>query len=363
MKYVLPVFLLLCLFFAALWGGQGNVEKRANPSETGKERVSFVPSELHDEPILTSESVLGAVGSIPQVSGFILFQHGEIIDEQYWRNHGRGQTRNIKSASKNILSTLVGIAIEQGHISSIDDPISNYLSDSMNGVEPEAKQNITIKHLLTMSSGLESTSFGNYGRWVVSRNWVQFVLNGNLVNEPGSQMHYSTGDTHLLSAVLTSATGMSTRRYAEEVLFGPLNVRVGGWDRDPQGIYFGGNNLALSPGALLAYGRLYLDGGVYNGEQVVPRSWVEESFRTEFENTSFNPRGHSYGYLWWNNTFGGQEAWFAWGYGGQYVFVMPALDAVVVLTGNPDARGRGANNVIYRLMDEAIVPYLVANRR
>lgn len=89
---------------------------------------------------------------------------------------------------------MVGIAIEQGHISSIDDPISLYLTDSMNGVEPAAKKNITIKHLLTMSSGLESTSFGNYGRWVVSQNWVKFVLNGNLISEPGSHMRYSTGN-------------------------------------------------------------------------------------------------------------------------------------------------------------------------
>lgn len=306
----------------------------------------------------TLETVLEAVSAVPEITGFILYQNGQVAMEQYWRGHRRDRPQNIKSASKTILSTLVGIAVEQGHIASLDDPVSKYIPRYFENIDEEMKKTITIRHLLTMSSGLESTSFGNYGRWVASRDWVGAVLRGRLLNEPGSVMRYSTGDTHILSAVLATATGKSTRRYAEEVLFRPMGIRVGGWDVDPQGVHFGGNNMALSPDALLRFGQLYLNGGVFRDTRIVSQEWVTASFEDHFIATSFNPRGHNYGYLWWNNRFAGEKAWFAWGYGGQYVFVIPDHDAVVVFTGNPDSRSRGANNFIYNAMDEAVMPWV-----
>lgn len=307
----------------------------------------------------TSDPMIRSVAAIPGVSGFMVVQNGELIHEQYWNGHRRDRPQNIKSASKTVLSALVGIAIRQGHIASVDDPIQRYIPDWVDSLQPPEKRDITIRHLLTMSSGLQSTSFGSYGAWVNTRDWVKSALDQPLMSEPGSRMSYSTGDTHILSAVLTAATGMSTLRYAQQHLFTPLGVRIGGWDRDPKGIYFGGNNMSLSPEALLAFGQMYLNEGMHNGKQVVPKEWVDESMRTRFVATSFNPRGHSYGYLWWNNVFGGHQAYFAWGYGGQYVFVIPSLDAVVVITCNPDSRTRGVNDIIYSAMDDAIVPYLV----
>lgn len=318
----------------------------------------------------TREDLRLRLTEIPGLSGVLLFQSGEVVFEQYWRGHRRDRPQNIKSASKSVLSALVGRALADGHIKSLDDPISMYLTRqyaaipddrraaSFPGGASATKNDITIRHLLTMSSGLASTSFGSYGRWVLSPDWVQFVLNSALEAAPGARMQYSTGDTHLLAAVLAAATGTSVRRYAERVLLGPLGARVGGWDTDPQGIHFGGNNMALSPQALLNFGRVYLDGGRWNGTQLLPETWVQETLTAHFRHTSFNPRGHHYGYLWWSNIFGGYETWFAWGYGGQYVFVLPELDAVVVITGNPDTRNRGANDVIYRVMDEAVVPFL-----
>ena len=322
--------------------------------------VSF--SDANHNAIITPDELYQAVGNIPDVSSFIVYQHGELKAERFWRNHQRNRQLNIKSASKNLLSTLVGFALQDGFIESIDDPISRYLSGYMRTVQSEAKQRITVRHLLTMSSGLPSTSFGNYGRWVASRDWTRAALGGELEAEPGTRMRYSTGDTHILSAVLTEATGMSTRAYAESRLFQPIGVRIGGWDRSPEGYYFGGNNMALSPAGLLEYGKLYLNGGRFNGDQLLPEAWVIESMQPVFRNTSFNPRGHNYGYLWWSNTFGNAvtkaEVFFAWGYGGQYVFVIPSLDAVVVITGNPDTRSRGMNGLIYQTMDEFVVPFL-----
>lgn len=240
----------------------------------------------------------------------------------------------------------------------IDTPISGYLPQYFAPISKNDKRRtITVRHLLTMSSGLPSTSIYNYGEWVSSRDWIAYALSQDLVYEPGSRMTYSTGDTHLLAAVLASAAGTPLRAYAQRHLFDALGVQIGGWDRDPQGNYFGGNNMALSPQALLAFGRLYLDGGVYEARRVLSKDWIDASWTPRFLNSSFNTR-HDYGYLWWHTRYAGHSAWFAWGYGGQFLFVLPSLNAIVVFTGDPDARTRGGNDAIYDLMEQTIVPHL-----
>jgi CubicO group peptidase (beta-lactamase class C family) len=293
-----------------------------------------------------------------RISSFILFQHDRIHSEYY--SKGRSFTRpiNIKSAAKSVLNALTGIAVQRGEIASLDTPISTYLPQYFRAFSrQDPRREITVRHLVTMSSGLPSTSIYNYGAWVSSRDWVAYALNQELANAPGKRMTYSTGDTHLLAAVLTSATKTPLRAYAQRHLFGPLGVEIGGWDRDPQGNYFGGNNLALSPKALLAFGRLYLDDGVCNDRRLLSHQWIKDSWTPRFFNSSYNAR-HDSGYLWWHTKFAGQSTWFAWGYGGQFLFIVPALDAVVVFTGNPDATTRGGNNEIYDLMERTIVPYL-----
>ncbi len=298
------------------------------------------------------------VQEIPQVTSFQLYQNGEILSEYYRGTMHRNHPVNIKSASKSVLSALIGIAIREGYIESVDDRAARYLPGYFEALDNPEKKNITIRHLLTMSSGLESTSFRNYARWVTSSDWVSHVLQGDLEQSPGSHMNYSTGDTHLLSAVLTGATGMSSRRFAVRNLFGPMGITLGGWDRDPAGYYFGGNNMAVSPAGLLEIGRMYLQGGNYEDRQILPSDWVDTTLTARFRDVSYNYRNHDYGYLWWRNDFAGYEVWFAWGYGGQYLFIIPELNAVTVFTGNPDQRAAGGNNGIYQVLEEDIIPGL-----
>ena len=134
------------------------------------------------------------------------------------------------------------------------------------------RADITLEDLLTMRSGLETTSNRNYGRWVQSRNWVTHALSRPLVDEPGGQMIYSTGSTHVLSALITRASGMTTRMFAERYLGRPLGVSFPEWPRDPQGIYFGGNDMLLTPRAMVAVGELYLQGGAIDGLELVSPS-------------------------------------------------------------------------------------------
>ncbi len=290
------------------------------------------------------------------LNGLIIARNGAIVAEAYYRGMRPDEDTNIKSASKSVLSALVGIALAEGHLDSLDQPIAPLFPAYFDDDTDPRKRQITLRDLLTMRSGLETTSFGNYGRWVTSDDWVRFALDQPLERPPGTDMIYSTGTSHLVSAILTKATGMNTKAYAQSRLFGPLGIAPPSWQQDPQGIYFGGNNLALSPRDLLTFGRLYLNDGRYGGQQILPSGWARTSTRRHVLDSY---RGFSYGYFWWIEAFAGIRTHFAWGYGGQYVFVIPGLDLVVVCTSDLQNRPSGIgdhNERIYTLLGEYVLP-------
>ena len=316
---------------------------------------------------ITSAELRAHASELYPLNSLIISAGDTLRDRYYFNGQRRNETLNIKSASKSLLSALVGIAIEQGHIDSLRQPVHVYLDDYFARLpdtkETQRKKTITVRDLLLMSSGLESTSGPGYGRWVISDNWTMYALEQPLVNEPGSVMDYSTGDSHILSAVLSRATGRSILRYARQNLFYPMNMKCTGWQRSPEGFYFGGNNVSLRPIDLLKYGRLYLNKGRYNGQQLVPESWVKESTQP-YKETTIKGEGesdyHKFGYLWWNHTFGGYRTFFGLGFGGQYVFVLEELDAVVVMTHSiVDHTQYGRNKrQSYKLLEEWVIPYL-----
>ena len=274
------------------------------------------------------EEALTLAADLPRLHSLIVSRRGEILVERYYNGARATRLANIKSAAKSIISALVGVAIDRRLIPGTGTPIVQYFPTLAKDREP-AKQKITVEDLLTMRSGLETTSNRNYGAWVQSRNWVQHALARPLLSTPGSEMDYSTGNTHLLSAILTKATGKSTWQFASEQLAVPLGFTLAQWPRDPQGIYFGGNDMLMTPRQMLAFGQLYLDRGRVKGRQVVPESWIDRSFITRAR--SFWS-GQEYGYGWWMRELGGHRAYFAWGFGGQYIFVIPSLDLVIVTT-------------------------------
>jgi len=299
---------------------------------------------------------LDDIFDIGTVQSLMIEQNDELIYEKFRGGMSRNTTTNIKSASKSVLSLLAGIAIDQGRMD-IDETLGDYFPEFFREHPDSVKKSITIRNLLTMRSGLETTSFHNYGRWVMSDNWVRFALSQPLKGTPGRRMAYSTGTSHLLSVILTKATGMTTRQFAEEHLFGSMNIRVGGWDRDTQGYYMGGNNLAISPLALLKIGTLVLNRGEHDGKQLVPASWINES--TEIYTRS-NYNDYDYGYMWWRRETGGQNLIFAWGNGGQYIFILPELNAVVSITSNVEAgnRSRRYQRRIFTYLERKLIPYL-----
>ena len=293
--------------------------------------------------------------ALTRFRSLLVHWRGSLVREHYFRGATRSQPANIKSASKSIIASLVGIAIARGQIRGVRQPIAELLPDATRDLDP-LKRAITVEDLLTMRSGLQSTSFENYGAWVTSRNWVRDALRRPLVAEPGGPMIYSTGSSHLLSAILTRATGMSTHRYAERMLARPLGMPLRAWTRDPQGIYFGGNEMRMTPREMIAFAVLHLNGGrAPNGAQVIPRAWIDSAW---VRRTQSGWSGQDYGYGWWIRRSGAHDVYFGWGYGGQFIFVVPTLDLVVVTTSDPNAtnRERGHLEAIYDILDYSIVP-------
>ena len=315
------------------------------PAELGRPGVP----PRSEPPEFSVGPAIEAAEKLPRQRSLLISHHGELILERYFNGAHSKQVANIKSASKSVVSALIGIAIERGLIPSVDTPLATFFPELLGTKADQRKQQITIEDLLTMRSGLEPTSNRNYGRWIASSNWVRHVLNRPMVSVPGFGMHYSTGNTHLLSAILTKASGGSTWKFANEALAKPLGMTLARWPRDPQGIYFGGNDMELTPLQMMAFGELYANQGRANGLQVVPAEWVQ---------TSFVPRTRSrwserlYGYGWWMRELAGQRAYYAWGYGGQYVFVVPGIELVVVATSSSNpGPGRGSHR---RALDELV---------
>jgi CubicO group peptidase (beta-lactamase class C family) len=265
-----------------------------------------------------------------------------------------------------VISALVGIAIADGHLRGTDQPLAELLPDAARGLD-SARRAITLGDLVSMRAGLQSTSFEGYGAWVTSGNWVRAALARPVVapaGHDGGPMIYSTGNTHLLSAALTRATRASTLAYARRALGRPIGIRLLPWPTDPQGIYFGGNEMRMTPREMLRFGALYLHEGrapadaPEPGRQVVPRAWID---------SSWVPRGRSgwsgeaYGYGWWIRSAPGRRdvhpVYFAWGYGGQFVFVVPSLSLVVVATSDPEpSRRDGAHlRALHDVLDSVVV--------
>lgn len=297
--------------------------------------------------------------AIPSVRSLFVQKNDSLLIQKYFDGQQPGRPMNMKSASKSIISLLVGIAIDRGLIESKDQPIYHYFPEYFERLpaSDSLKRTITIEDLLTMRSGLETTSFHNYGRWVTSDDWVTFVLEQPMVEKPGGEMVYSTGTSHLLSVIVEKASGMTTRAFAEAYLFRPLHIEPGGWQQDPDGYYFGGNNLALKPSDMVKIGQMALNGGTYEGTRIVSKEWIRSSFKT-YTRSNYNP--YDYGYMWWNRRVGDYKVFFAWGYGGQYIFMLPELDAVVVITSSlaGATQSRRYKEPVFELLQSELIPVL-----
>lgn len=300
-------------------------------------------------------SALQFASEHPPLSSLVIATADTVLAEGYWRGGGPHRSTNVKSVSKSVLAALVGIALERGELSSLDTPIETWFPEHDDLFENPIRARIRLEDLLTMRSGLETTSFYNYGAWVAETNWVRGQLRMPMEFEPGEVMRYSTGASHLVSVILERATGVRPSVYAARHLFGPLGISGVSWDRDPQGHDFGGNNLAMTPRQLVRFGQLHLRGGEFEGQRILPEDWVRSAWRPR---TRSHWNGYGYGYFWWFRSFDGTPVYYAWGHGGQRVLVLPEPGLVVIITSGLPANGRSRRHV-NRTIDRLLVQHVI----
>jgi hypothetical protein len=303
--------------------------------EKNPEAIVVSPYPLADEKNIDGERLAEAfntVRQIPQMKAFLVARNGMIVAEESFNDFQPGSLHDVRSVTKSITSILIGIAIQLGFISSVDQPIADYLEPLVE-IFPEEQRAITIRHLLTMSGGYDWAEFGDwseYSHWNNAPNQLEYILNKPVIHSPGTIFNYNDGASHLLSLIITQASGMNTHEFAKQYLFTPLEIEGTVWLADNQGYSKGCVGLQLSPQDMFKLGQLYLQGGEFNGVQIVSSEWVVESTRPQISTYGVIPYGANYGYLWWNDNIRGYQTYLAMGYGGQFIFCVPRLNLVVV---------------------------------
>ncbi len=291
---------------------------------------------------------------------FLIFKSDSIVFEKYYNGFNNTQSVNVKSVSKSILSLLLGIMDDEKLIQSINDPIYRYFPKLFDDTVFCTKCNITIEHLLTMSSGLRSTSGEYYSDWTLSENWMQYVLQQEMLYNAGEQFNYSTGNTHLLSGIMEEVIDISLYKFASHFLFNEIDASIKFWEQDPQGYYTGGNNMYLTPRDMGQVGLLVLNKGLYNNKRIISNEWIEKStsIHVPFENKENTDSifCEGYGFLWWVYRLGETPLILAAGYGGQLIAIIRELDLVIVSTSDWDKQVDGRKDELLRIIKNMVIP-------
>lgn len=282
------------------------------------------------------------------VNGIVIVKNGCILYENYYNGYKDSDVHHVASVTKSFVSALVGIAIDQGYIKSVDQKVLNFFPEYKVEDEDFLKKAVTIRHLLTMTAPFpfswkegNSRSREPLDRLRRQKDWIRYCL--NLLGQKGKlgEFQYYTAGTHLLSAIITKTTGKSMLDYANQELFSILGMKeipdydmksfsleavfgkeIKGWTKDPQGITAGGFGLTLTPRDMARFGFLYLNHGKWDQKQVIPEKWILESL-------SMN--NNHYGYLWWLKDENDLFSFSALGAGGNVICCIPEKDIVIAI--------------------------------
>jgi CubicO group peptidase (beta-lactamase class C family) len=288
--------------------------------------------ELGFEPGLGDELV-ASIPNFPAVTGVCVVRSGMLAFEHYTGGYTATDLVNIRSVTKSVTSTLVGIAIERGDLEQIDVTVGEVIPDR---IPPDAEPgvaDITLRSFLSMTSGLWWDNHADWQMLLDADNWVENTLRQPIAAEQGSQFIYNTGGSHLAGVMLAEIVGQPVEDYANAYLFEPLGIEPGDWMRSPQGEVNGGAGLELLPRDMAKLGHLLMSNGAWFDTQVVDDTFAAAATtrQSDGEAETGGSIGVAYGYQWWVTDATGFDAFFALGFGGQYVYVVPALELVVVV--------------------------------
>jgi CubicO group peptidase (beta-lactamase class C family) len=297
------------------------------------------------------------------IYSFLVLRHDTIVEEEYFNGGGPLRSTNVFSTSKSMLSALVGIALREGYLDHLDQTAAEFLPDLFSTLDDPAKSEVTLGQLLTMTSGLQWSESRDPDTVFATTDWVRAWWSFPMARPPGHSFTYNTGMTHTMSAILTNQTGSSTCEFATRHLFEPLGITVEHWSREPLGVFLGGSHLFITPREMAKFGLLYMHLGQWQGEQIVPRDWVEESLTRQVGAYVSGDYDYGYGY-WWQlptritaDPAHSYAVMAAVGYGTQRIYLIPELDIVVVFTA--DGSHIGSNPDEYLDTDAFIWQYII----
>ncbi|MDJ0760838.1 MAG: serine hydrolase [Woeseiaceae bacterium] len=336
----------------------GSLDYRV-PEQTGDgwQTASLADQDINPAPIVEMLKRSRA-GEFEGVTSMLLARRGVLVFEEYFGKSSRDDLHSTRSASKAVTSALVGIAIEQGYIESVDAPLLPFFPEYADEIEnwDDRKQDITLAHILSMTSGVR----GNEDAMYPTDDWIKFYLDQPLAAAPGERFSYATSGVVTLGNVITRASGLRVPAFADRYLFGPMGITEYRWpitnSRGNQGLAMTGGGLNLRPRDMAKFGQLYLDNGVWDGERLIPEAWIEESTRKHATSDLY---GEDFGYLWRmiDREVGGRtvRSFEAWGNGGQFILVFPSLDLVAVFTGENYGRFPEMERP-FDMMDRFVLP-------
>lgn len=293
-----------------------------------------LPSSAPEEQGISSLAVLRFVEAIEkkhlELHSFILLRHGYEIARGWWEPYKAEDPHMLFSLSKSFTSSAVGLAVSEGLLT-VDDPVISFFPEDL---PQEISQNLAemkVKHLLTMSTGHAEDTTGQLRGDRDSDNWVRIFLSLEVQNKPGKPFVYNSGATYMLSAIIQKVTGMTLLEYLMPRLFEPLGITNPTWESCPRGINTGGWGLSIRTEDIARFGQMYLQKGAWNGQQILPAEWVEESTSKKVSNETNTALDwkQGYGYQFWRCQYGAYRGDGAF---GQYCIVMPDQDAVLAIT-------------------------------
>jgi len=290
------------------------------------------------------------------VKGLVVSRNGYIVEEAYWNYNTETSTHHIFSCTKSFTAALIGIALKEGYLDNVSQRVLDFFPD-MTFTNPDPRKDaMTVEDLLTMRPGVDwdewNTSYNDpdnmYNQMFGSANQVQFFLDLPMTHDPGTFWVYSTGASHILSAIIQRTTNMTTRAFANEYLFEPLNVTIGGWAVDQQGINTGGTQLFVTVRTMAKLGLLYLNNGTWNGQEIISADYIAQSHYPHASMPYWD-----YGYQWWIDPDG--QVYNARGSEGQYIHVVPRYNIVIAMTQSADEAGEDVNRAILEFVLDSIL--------
>lgn len=331
-------------------------------------------NQLLGNPTLKKMDSLITANDFKEISSVVIAHQGKIIFENYYNSSTSATKHNTRSATKSITAALIGTLLQKGAIKSVGEKASKFSKVTHQQNPDPRKANITIEDLLTMSSCVEcddweESSRGKEDRMYLIEDWVKFYWDLPIKGYPewkpkpkdskyGRSFSYCTAGVVVLGDIINTVSG-SLEKYADKALFSKLGITDYHWQLTPTGLPMTGGGLGLRSRDLLKIGQLYLNKGAWNGEQLLPATFVEASTTPHAEAGMLD---YEYGYLWWLSAFGKEQkvkAYFMSGTGGSKIAVFPDLDLVVVLTSTFYNGGMKSHNQTTKLLDEFIVPEII----